>query len=603
MIPSSFIDEILARTDIVDVIEARVTLKKTGQNYSGLCPFHQEKSPSFSVSQEKQFYYCFGCQASGSAIKFLMEFDRMDFVTAIETLAGRLGMAVPNEQSADDRASSRKRKQTLDVLTEAKDFYKQQLRSHPQRQRAVDYLKNRGLTGQIANRFEIGFAPPGWQNLLALFSEDLTQIQPWVDAGLMIENLDEDKRYDRFRDRIVFPIRDLRGRTIGFGGRVIGDGKPKYLNSPETTVFHKGRELYGLYEARRSQQKSARLLVVEGYMDVVALAQHGIEYAVATLGTSTSDDHIQRMYRQVSEIVFCFDGDGAGLRAAWKAMLGVLPHLSDGRSARFMFLPEGDDPDSLVRREGTEAFTARIDAADDVSTWFFEKLGQDLQVDGLDPETIAGRAALSKTAMPLINLMPEGVFRQLMIDALAELTGLARGRLEDVTVKYQVPVEPQGAMADRADDPPLMAPDEVSLGEALDAGPLDPALSLLILQPELALEFSVNDYWAIGKNLQDRLIKSIAEGVHEGSISAPGQILAQFNSPDQQHWVKKAFEHKPLLRPEHLKDEFIGLMKRKFDRYRSSTARMQINQLLEKAPSQLTEDERALIRLHISAID
>ncbi|MCH1555389.1 MAG: DNA primase, partial [Pseudomonadales bacterium] len=439
MIPSSFIDEILARTDIVDVIEARVTLKKTGQNYSGLCPFHQEKSPSFSVSQEKQFYYCFGCQASGSAIKFLMEFDRMDFVTAIETLAGRLGMDVPNEQSTDDRASSRKRKQTLDVLTEAKDFYKQQLRSHPQRQRAVDYLKNRGLTGQIANRFEIGFAPPGWQNLLALFSEDLTQIQPWVDAGLMIENLDEDKRYDRFRDRIVFPIRDLRGRTIGFGGRVIGDGKPKYLNSPETTVFHKGRELYGLYEARRSQQKSARLLVVEGYMDVVALAQHGIEYAVATLGTSTSDDHIQRMYRQVSEIVFCFDGDGAGLRAAWKAMLGVLPHLSDGRSARFMFLPEGDDPDSLVRREGTEAFTARIDAADDVSTWFFEKLGQDLQVDGLDPETIAGRAALSKTAMPLLNLMPEGVLRQLMIDALAELTGLARGRLEDVTVKYQVP--------------------------------------------------------------------------------------------------------------------------------------------------------------------
>ena len=255
MIPSSFIDEILARTDIVDVIEARITLKKTGQNYSGLCPFHQEKSPSFSVSQEKQFYYCFGCQASGSAIKFLMEFDRMDFVTAIETLAGRLGMDVPNEQSADDRASSRKRKQTLDVLTEAKDFYKQQLRSHPQRQRAVDYLKNRGLTGQIANRFEIGFAPPGWQNLLALFSEDLTQIQPWVDAGLMIENLDEDKRYDRFRDRIVFPIRDLRGRTIGFGGRVIGDGKPKYLNSPETTVFHKGRELYGLYEARDKELK------------------------------------------------------------------------------------------------------------------------------------------------------------------------------------------------------------------------------------------------------------------------------------------------------------------------------------------------------------
>jgi len=603
VIPSSFIDEILARTDIVDVIEARVTLKKTGQNYSGLCPFHQEKSPSFSVSQEKQFYYCFGCQASGSAIKFLMEFDRMDFVTAIENLAARLGMVVPNEQSDDDRLSSMKRKQTLDVLTQAKDFYKQQLRNHPQRQRAVDYLKNRGLTGQIANRFEIGFAPPGWQNLSALFSEDAAQLQPWIAAGLMVENLDEDKRYDRFRDRIVFPIRDLRGRTIGFGGRVIGDGKPKYLNSPETTVFHKGRELYGLYEARRSQQKSARLLVVEGYMDVVALAQHGIEYAVATLGTSTSDEHIQRMYRQVSEIVFCFDGDGAGLRAAWKALLGVLPHLSDGRSARFMFLPEGHDPDSLVRKEGTERFGARIDGADDVSTWFFEKLGQDLQVDGLDPKSIAGRAALSKTAMPLINLMPEGVFRQLMIDALAELTGLARGRLEDVTIKYQLPAEPQSVFTDGPDELSEMESGEYDSEDPREVGPLDPALSLLILQPELALEFNIEDYQNIDKNMQDRLIKSIAVCVHEGSISAPGQILARFNGRDEQYCVKKAFEHKPLLRPEHLKDEYVGLMQRKFDQYRSSSARIQINQLLDKAPSQLTEDERALIRLHIGSID
>ena len=600
MIPPTFIDELLARTDIVEIIESRVALKKTGQNFSGLCPFHQEKSPSFSVSQEKQFYYCFGCQASGSALKFLMEFDRMDFLSAVESLASRLGLAVPNDASSEDREAVEQRKLIFDTLTDAKDFYKQQLRSSPQRARAVDYLKQRGLTGEVANRFEIGFAPPGWQNLLALKPDSSSYLSRLLDAGLVVTQDAEAKRYDRFRDRVMFPIRDLRGRTIAFGGRVIGDGKPKYLNSPETAVFHKGRELYGLFEARRSQKKLSRLLVVEGYMDVVALAQNQIEFAVATLGTATSDEHIQRMFRQVSEIIFCFDGDAAGRRAAWKAMLTVLPHLSDGRSARFMFLPDGDDPDSLVRRVGQAAFLAQLAASHSVSDWLFEKLAQDLKENGLDPTGIAGKAALSKDAMPLINLMPEGVFRQLMIDALSQNTGLSTQRLQDVTVKYDSSFESAGQDArPRYDEVPAEVQD-TQAPEMLINASLDPALSLLILQPELALEFQVEAFECLTRGDQDQLLRTIASDVHAGSLSSPGEILAKFSGKPEQGFLKKAFEYKPLLSTEHLKDEFVGLMKSKFKRYNQQDGRAQIDALLQKPPSQLSEDERGLIRQYFS---
>ncbi len=600
MIPPTFIDELLARTDIVEIIEARVALKKTGQNYSGLCPFHQEKSPSFSVSQEKQFYYCFGCQASGSALKFLMEYDRMDFLSAVESLANRLGLAVPSDASSRDREALEQRKLIFETLTNAKDFYKQQLRSNPQRGRAVDYLKRRGLTGEVANRFEIGFAPPGWRNLLALEPESSSYLSRLVNAGLVVTQDDEDKRYDRFRDRVMFPIRDLRGRTIAFGGRVIGDDKPKYLNSPETAVFHKGRELYGLFEARRSQKKLSRLLVVEGYMDVVALAQNQIEFAVATLGTATSDEHIQRMFRQVSEIIFCFDGDAAGRRAAWKALLTVLPHLSDGRSARFMFLPDGDDPDSLVRRIGQAAFLEQLAASHSVADWLFEKLAQDLKENGLDPTGIAGKAALSKEAMPLINLMPEGVFRQLMIDALSQNTGLSTQRLRDVTVKYDSSLE---SVADDVqpgyDDAPSEA-ENARAPEPMRPGRLDSALSLLILQPELALEFEVEAFECLTRGDQDQMLRTIALGVHAGTLSAPGEILAKFSGKPEQGFLKKAFEYKPLLGREHLKDEFIGLMKSKFNRYNQQDGRAQIDALLQKPPSQLSEAERGLIRQYFS---
>ena len=597
MIPPAFIDELLARTDIVEIIEPKVALKKSGQNYSGLCPFHQEKSPSFSVSQEKQFYYCFGCQASGSALKFLMEFDRLDFVSAVETLAGRLGLAVPNDRSEGDEEAFKKRNATFEILSTAKDFYKQQLKGHPERQRAVDYLKQRGLTGQIAAKFELGFAPPGWQHLLGDQGDDETAVRGLLAAGLIVDQQAEGKRYDRFRDRVMFPIRDLRGRTIAFGGRVIGDGKPKYLNSPETEVFHKGQELYGLFEARKSVNKLSRLLVVEGYMDVVALAQNGIEFAVATLGTATSDDHIQRMYRIVSEIVFCFDGDAAGLRAAWKALLTVLPHLSDGRSARFMFLPSGDDPDTLVRRVGQSKFLESIDAAQSVSDWFFTKLTEDLAAEGIPTEDIAGKAALSNRAMPLINLMPDGVFRQLMIDALSTATGLASDRLKDVTVRYQPSIEA----------PPAVPPeDEISdeywgQEEEIERSPeIDPALAMLILQPELALEFPESEFLQLAAGAQNKLIQAIATAVHTESFTSSGEILARYARRPEQSLIKKAFEYKPLLPQEHLRDEFIGRMQRKFARFQEVEARSQINHLLLKPPSALTDEERLLLRQHLS---
>ena len=585
MIPSAFIDDLLARTDIVEIIESRVTLKKTGQNYSGLCPFHQEKSPSFSVSQDKQFYYCFGCQASGSALTFLMEFERLDFISSVEALAARLGLSVPDDRQRQSSEESQRRKSVLLQLEKAADFYRLQLRSHGQRAKAVGYLKNRGLSGPIARDFGLGFAPPGWDNLLkalALSDEDVSLM---IDAGLLIDQPEEKKRYDRFRDRIIFPIRDLRGRTIAFGGRIIGDGKPKYLNSPETTVFHKGRELYGLYEARKSQAKLDRILVVEGYMDVVALAQHGIHFAVATLGTATTIEHVERLFRQVSEIIFCFDGDLAGRNAAWKALLIVLPLLSDGRSAKFLFLPDGEDPDSLVRSEGNEGFVKRLQQADTFVDWFFRKIQQDLVSKNNDIDTISGKAALSKLAMSYLNNMQEGVFRHLMIDELALKTGLDKERLQAVTAKYAAPaMDPQSVA-----EPGLADHEEIS--ESVDL-----ALALLVLQPDLALEFNSSEYEILLGRSQDNLLAQIALRISSDGLTNPGQIMSLFSDKHQQRQIRQAFDYKPILGASQLRDEFVGLIQQKLKQQQSETKKLRIEGLLNKNPSELTASERQLVR-------
>jgi DNA primase len=420
-IPQAFLDDLLDRVDIVEVIDRRVKLKKTGKNYSARCPFHEERSPSFSVNPDKQFYYCFGCGAGGNALTFVMEYENLEFPQAVETLAGSAGMVVPREPDRSGREPGQQEdsnKPLYALMEQVSLYYQQQLRSHPQARRAVDYLKARGLSGEIAKQFELGYAPPGWDNLLSGLGGGEALRELLIKAGMLVKN--EDGRiYDRFRDRVVFPIHDRRGRVIAFGGRVLGDDKPKYLNSPETEIFHKGRELYGLHQARQNTRKLERIVVVEGYMDVIALAQHGITYATATLGTATSNAHLERVYRLCPEVVFCFDGDEAGRKAALRALEATLPCMEDGRQAKFLFLPEGQDPDDAVRGGGQAHFEQLLNKAVPLENFLFEAVAQGLDINSLD-----GRARMSKLALPYIRQLPEGVYRQLMFQALAERTGL-----------------------------------------------------------------------------------------------------------------------------------------------------------------------------------
>ncbi len=418
-IPQYFIDDLLARVDIVDVVDQRIKLKKTGRNYSACCPFHKEKTPSFTVSPDKQFYYCFGCGASGSALGFVMDHDHLDFPEAVETLAGQLGLDVPREEGTHKQRGP-DHSELFNLMDRAVDFYSRQLKQHAQSPRAIDYLKRRGLDAQTRQHFAIGFAPPGWDNLKNELATSAQKEQQLITTGMLVLNEDHNSVYDRFRERIIFPIRDSRGRYIAFGGRVLGNDKPKYLNSPESPIFHKGKELYGLYEARQANRKLSRILVVEGYMDVVALAQHGITNAVATLGTATTADHMQRLFKVVPEVVFCFDGDDAGRRAAWRALESTLGHMLDGRQARFLFLPQGEDPDSIVRSEGAENFAERIKSqAVSLDNLLFRELEAEL-----DLATMDGRARLAKLTQPYIDQLPDGLFRQLMLNRLAERTGL-----------------------------------------------------------------------------------------------------------------------------------------------------------------------------------
>jgi DNA primase len=455
LIPQSFIDDLLSRVDIVEVIDKRVKLRKTGKNYSACCPFHQEKTPSFSVEPEKQFYYCFGCGAGGNALGFVMDFDHKDFPEAVAALAADCGMTVPREErSGGEQQRKSEQDELLSTLDQASLYFQQQLRQHPTRDRAVNYLKKRGLTGQIAKLFGIGLAPPGWDNLLLQLEQQYKIKRSVMEkAGLIIareadkRKSDIDSHYDRFRDRIMFPIRDSRGRTIAFGGRVLGDEKPKYLNSPETPVYHKGKELYGLFESRKSRQKPQRYLIVEGYMDVVALAQHGIDFAVATLGTATNSTHLQRLFRLVPEVVFCFDGDDAGRSAAWRALQAALPLMEDGRQVRFLFLPDGEDPDTLVRKEGADTFLRRISSAQSLSGYFFDRLQQDT-----DASTMDGKAKLFSVSIPLIKLLPRGLFQQLMLDELARITGSQRDTIDQLL--KNTPEAPAPADAIKSPEPP-----------------------------------------------------------------------------------------------------------------------------------------------------
>ncbi len=529
-IPQQFIDELMARVDIVEVIDSRIPLKKSGRDFAACCPFHSEKTPSFTVSPEKQFYHCFGCGAHGTAIGFLMEYEHLDFVEAVSELAKLAGLTVPREGPPVPQQASAGHEGLYAILAEADGYFRRQLREHPAASKAVDYLKKRGLSGTIAAEFGIGFAPPGWDNLARALDPNGTRRAPLLQAGLLIKK-ENGEHYDRFRERVMFPIRDRRGRVVGFGGRVLDNSTPKYLNSPETPAFHKGSELYGLYEARNVLRQIDRLLVVEGYMDVVALAQHGIRYVVATLGTATSNEHLERIFRITSEVVFCFDGDRAGREAAWRALETALPLLDHGRQARFLFLPEGEDPDSLVRKEGSAAFEARIAQAMPLSNFLFQALMQKTDVRSVD-----GRARLVELARPLLSNLPDGVYKQMMVDRLAEFA-----QIDSASLSRLIP----GGIRMRPEHAPRAAP--VAKTKDHPPSPVRIAVTLLLQQPSLAPRAGDPKRLKLVELPGISLLVQLLMALQEHPQLTTGALLERWrDNPEGTHLMKLAQWHYPV---------------------------------------------------------
>ncbi|MFT6047969.1 MAG: DNA primase [Arenicella sp.] len=472
-IPQHFIDQLLNRIDIVDLIDGYVPLKKAGANYKANCPFHGEKTPSFTVSPSKQFYHCFGCGVNGSAISFLMDYDHMEFREAIEKLASSAGLEIPEEsQTYENKQTVSEGIDLYKLMDQVSDFYQTQLRQHSDKQEAIDYLKKRGLSGEIAKRFGMGFAPDGWDNLMSQHGATAPAQKALLDTGMLAQN-EKQRTYDRFRHRIMFPIEDHRGRTVGFGGRVLGDGEPKYLNSPETPIFHKGSELYGLFSARGGIKDADGVLVVEGYMDVVALAQAGINNAVATLGTATTPMHLQRLFRHTANVTFSFDGDRAGRAAGWKALETCLPLLEDGLQISFLFLPDGEDPDTMVKKVAKDGFEKLIKEATSLPEFLIDTLKQKADIDRLD-----GRAKLAKLAKTMIQQMPKGILRSLIIERIALLT---QANPLDIAGK---PQNPPGSQRPQRNTQRAAQ----SLG---DMTPVRRALSLILQYPQFAEQYSI----------------------------------------------------------------------------------------------------------------
>ncbi len=564
-IPPEFIDQLLSRIDIVDVIEKRVPLKKAGKEYQACCPFHTEKTPSFTVSQQKQFYHCFGCGAHGSAIGFLMDYDHMNFVEAIEELASDAGLEVPREEGATDRPRQ-DFSRLYELLEQANRFFQQQLREHPEASRAVEYLKKRGLSGEIARDFGIGFAPPGWDHYRHLV-KDQADIRALQTAGL-VSTGDSGKPYDRFRDRIMFPIIDSRGRVAGFGGRILeGDG-PKYLNSPETPVFHKGEILYGLYDVRRSHAGKQQILVVEGYMDVVALAQSGIRNAVATLGTATTERHLELLFRTAPKVVFCFDGDRAGRDAAWKALKTALPSMKTGREARFLFLPEGEDPDTLVRSKGADAFRALVENAPTLSRFLFDHLSGEV-----DTTTLDGRARLADMARPLIERIPPGSLHDLMTQELAHLTGL-----EITPGKRATPPPPPSARNPRVGS---------------KSTPVRHAIRLLLEQPALALSPDLPQAWRSSNARGIDLLVQLMDHTHANPDITTAGLIDRWEDERIREQLSALATTDLSIPEEGLAEEFHDALERLAHQYH----KYQRDQLLEQLKHATDDAEkRELIR-------
>jgi len=563
-IPKTFIDDLLARVDIVDVIEQHLALRKQGRDYQALCPFHDEKTPSFTVSRQKQFFYCFGCGASGSAIGFLMDYAHMAFPDAVAELAGRVGLRLPAGQA--ETAHTASAAPLYDHLAAAQRYFARQLRAHSAAAQAIEYLKRRGLSGAITAAFGIGYAPPGWDNLLRALGSDPATIAALAEAGLLVAR--DGGHYDRFRDRIMFPIHDHRGRVVGFGGRVLGDGEPKYLNSPETPVFHKGRELYGLHRARQCGAAARRLLVVEGYMDVVALAQHGIDNAVATLGTATTGEHLERLFRATPHIVFCFDGDPAGERAAWRALEAALPLLRDGRSVGFLFMPAGEDPDSWVRKAGPEPFQDE-EAPRPLLEFLFERLSAQVNL-----ATVDGRVRLGQLLEPLRALVPPGALQELMAQRLGDLTG------------YR-PAAPRARAAPRQAPPARRAPSLVRT-----------AINLLLHCPELATR--VGDPATLrqaGLPGVD-LLADLLEYLHAQPQASIGALLEHWRETPFATHLQRLLASEPPIPPAGYADEFTGAL----EKIRRIAEKSTIDHKVVKLrPSELSAAEKAELRARFAS--
>ncbi len=583
LIPRQFIDDLLARTDIVDLINTRVPLKKAGKNYQACCPFHTEKSPSFSVSPDKQFYHCFGCGEHGNAISFVMEFDRLDFVDAIEELASMQGMEVPRDENkqtpAQQKQYAQAQKQKQDdhqIMEQISRFYQQQLKVAADKDIAINYLKSRGLTGEIAKRFGMGYISDAWDGMMNQFAKNQIISQQLVDLGMAIEG-DKGRPYDRFRGRIMFPIRDKRGHVIGFGGRVIADGTPKYLNSPETRIYHKGQELYGLFEAKQANKNLQRLVVVEGYMDVVALAQHGVDYAVASLGTSTTTEQLQTLFRTVNEVICCYDGDRAGRDAAWRAMDNALPLIRDGISLKFVFVPDGEDPDSLIRQKGQAAFEEILDSAQPLSKFLFEQL-----MSQVDMNSLEGRAKLVDSFQPYITKLPDSILKDSIINELANNFGTGGEQLANkLSQQTSQPNAPQK-----------------HAGKKNKITPARLAIALLLDRPNLSESLAdINALQHVdlpGVSLLNNLLQVSKQNPNMNSA----QLLEYYRDTEQGMQLSKIMCWQHHIEPENAEDVFLDSIEKLFNTFVEQRTEM----LLQKARSgQMSAEEKQELQALLNA--
>ena len=574
LIPQHFINDLVSRVDIVDVLSKRIDLKKAGKEFKAVCPFHNDKNPSLTISPSKGFYHCFSCGAHGTALGFLMEYEHLSFVEAIESLASDLGLEIPYEKS------SKPIKQNNDLFSMMEKLQKKFQDNLKDESKAIKYLKERGIEGRTAKKFGIGYAKKGWRNILDEFGKNEKQINLLTSLGLIIKKSD-DNYYDRFRDRIIFPIRDARGRFIGFGGRVFNDEQPKYLNSPETSLFHKGKELYGLYECQQSMRDIDKLVLVEGYMDVIGLSQNGVEYAVASMGTATTNDHFNRLFRLTDSIFFCFDGDDAGLKAAWRALENSLIHLRDGRQIKFVFLPDGEDPDSYIKNNGTSKFEDRLDSGKDLSDFLIDKISENIDLKSID-----GKARLAERAKPLISKIPDGIFKELIIEKLSASVSISSKKLTALIsqMNKKESIKPKTRSFTK-----MMNQKSSKTQPSI----IKKSIMLILNYPEAAKNIKTHDFKDYKKPGIKILLKLIKTTQDEANINAASLIERWRDDEEGKHLAKLAinlFPDNPEFNAsKELNDSLVQITKNFYsERINFLIEKQSINELSEKDKNELS---------------